>query len=260
MESSDQYQNRIVAYIDILGFKETIKKTEGATGDKNLLLNLINVIDILKDEVERAISKGEFPPGTTASMFSDCIVVSIPTRESRGAYCLFMILKKLQVQLIRHEILLRGSIVMGELIHREGLIIGPGLISAYQMESKAIYPRIIVDRSVMGLFVRKKGKKQPIPDNLDANRPFLKVKDFAAVSTGGDFDGCTYIDYFNNVDSFVTMGRDKYYQDLEKFINPYLSHPNVELRMKYSWIREKLKVARKKQTKVITTNNLVAIK
>src|ERR1041385_2776088 len=144
------YEYRIVAFVDILAFSEMIKATDTDDPKKEddaqaMLDKLQEVVKFLQTDISKAISKHDLPSGTKASMFSDTVVVSIPKAESRGVWRLFQLLKKLQIKLIGNDILLRGGIVHGKLIHQDQLIIGPALVNAYEVESKsALYPRIVI--------------------------------------------------------------------------------------------------------------------
>jgi hypothetical protein len=58
----------------------------------------------------------------------------------------FEILKRIQIKLIGYEILLRGGIVVGKLLHENNIMFGPAFNQAYDLESKsALYPRIVID-------------------------------------------------------------------------------------------------------------------
>ncbi len=57
---------------------------------------------------------------------------------------------KLIVDLLHLGFLTRGAIVVGELYHRDNVILGPALLEAHKIESKeAFYPRIIVSQEVL---------------------------------------------------------------------------------------------------------------
>lgn len=149
------YEYRIAAFIHILAFSEMIKATDSDDPKKHeevqaMLHKLQEVIRFLQSEIKKAIAKHDLPNGTTASMFSDTVVVSIPKAESRGVWRLLQLLKKLQIKLITNDILLRGGIVHGKLIHEEQLIIGPDLVNTFEVESKsALYPRIVIDPNAL---------------------------------------------------------------------------------------------------------------
>ena len=233
-----EYENRIVAFIDILAFSEMIKATDTEDPKKakdasEMLDKLQQVIKLLQSEIKKEIAKGDLPNGTAASMFSDSVVVSIPKAESRGVWLLFQLLKRLQVKLIGNSILLRGGIVYGKLIHQDQLIIGPALVNAYEVESKsALYPRIVIDSAVLYLYVRK--------DGISISNLRLGDKDDGSVIKK-DLDGTSYIDYFNTLEDYIEGSLPEYFTLLNGLIRKGLNRKfGTGIRMKYMWMREKL--------------------
>lgn len=138
-------KDRFIAYLDILGFKEQLKKisTEPSLED-----NLIAALKTFK-------AKGDLTSDRRAvSCFSDLIVISYPIDTIVGMArdklsenfnslikdCLILTIKLLEVGLI-----VRGGITVGKLYHKDQIILGEGLVEANNIEEKlAFYPRIIV--------------------------------------------------------------------------------------------------------------------
>lgn len=236
-----KYADRIIAFIDILGFSEKIKITDNKDKPeeaREMLTNLSSAVRFFQKKIKEAIEDILLPAGTIASMFSDTIVVSIPKDESGGALYLFELLKELQINLLFKNILLRGGIVHGKLIHTEQLIIGPALVSAHDLESKsALYPRIVIDPRVLFLYVRQNG--EPVKS--------LRLGDYEFHLTyAKDFDGTSYIDYFNSVEEYVPMkDSSAYFAEMNKIIRKGTarSQRDIGIRMKYMWMKEKLSIA-----------------
>ena len=87
--------------------------------------------------------------------FSDLVVrcTEIPAGASVGDYIdseLFHLGYK-QVFLVIEGVLIRGGMFIGEmLVADEGIVFGPGLVKAYDLESKyAVYLRIVIDRDLI---------------------------------------------------------------------------------------------------------------
>lgn len=76
----NSYTNRIVAYIDILGFKEKIKKSIDNNDDEQINKGL-NRIYQLKLNNDMAKRTGERDLGTEVSIFSDNAVISYPSEK-----------------------------------------------------------------------------------------------------------------------------------------------------------------------------------
>ena len=131
---------RVVAFIDILGFSEIIKRISGEAEPE-----LFKLIDLTFSEIERRRNKidssNQQPEKMTA--FSDCFVIStIPERYDYLIDLIALMTRRLLI----NGILLRGGITMGKLFHDSDRVFGEGLISAYNLENKAaVYPRILID-------------------------------------------------------------------------------------------------------------------
>ena len=135
-------------------------------------------------------------------------------------------LKYAQIHLVNeYNILIRGGIVKGPLIHNNDLLLGPAMINAYNLESKcALSPRIVIDPKV-------KWKYDQINKSIHEKEKVLKK----------DFDGTYYIDYFNDSLDFYAGDEEVYFQQLCNIIKSNINSSDISIRMKYLWMREKLK-------------------
>jgi hypothetical protein len=225
-----KYDNRIVAFIDILGFAGKISKSKTDTASLNTLCETVHSI---QDYLKEAQDDFDLPETSNITQFSDSIVISLKMEDSYKMLAIFQLIKKIQVNLIGNNILLRGGIVKGELIHTNDLLLGPGLVNAYNLESKcAQYPRIVIDPKVLWQFARIGGVKKQ-----------LRLKDYDYHKTfASDNDGTSYIDYFNDVDNYLNNGDSFYYfQNLCEMIKGGIDSDDISIRIKYLWMREKLK-------------------
>jgi hypothetical protein len=231
------YQDRIVAFVDILGFKELVKQTMNDKKPelaKEKLTSLYNVVEYVNDFFRLSSDEIGFTGDTKVTLFSDSITISIDKANSYGVLAIFTALKKLQIHLTLDSILLRGGVVHGKLIHEQDIILGPALINAYNLEtSSALYPRIVIDPKVMVIYARENGKRMS----------GLRIKHFDYHQTfSKDFDGSWYIDYFSDVVPYLHDGsKDNYFTRLNNLVAANLKSPDIGIRMKYMWMREKLK-------------------
>lgn len=140
------YQERYVAFLDILGFSSLVKKT---VSDRTYFDVVINAFEPLKLQREFKMGEGiyrgyEDPVKSRFYMFSDCICHTVdPTPQ--GLIELIETVSGLCSSLIYTGVLVRGAIVLGRVYEEGQVIFGPGLIDAYENESKAAkYPRVLV--------------------------------------------------------------------------------------------------------------------
>ena len=231
MNSTFNYEQRIVAFIDILGFENIIKSTTKSQGELDNLGNALNYIHQYFISVQ---SNYPDPSTIQLSQFSDSIVISISMKNSNEALAIFKHLKTIQINLLNRKILLRGGIIKGQLIHTDKILLGPGMINAYKLESKcALHPRIVIDPKVLWQFSRVDGVKQ-----------ILRLKDFDyEKSFSSEPDGTAFIDYFNDVKDYLpdNCKAHTYFENICSLIAKYIDNEDISIRVKYLWMREKVK-------------------
>jgi hypothetical protein len=137
------YERRVVAFYDVLGWRSHIKRAGQKAADISLLRRLI-----LKTARATRIDKGLELRVTT---FSDNVVISqVPGANTSQ---LLMQLAIWQLGAAITGFLMRGGVTIGDLIHENEAVFGPGLNRAYYLESKiAMYPRIVLDPLCMEEF------------------------------------------------------------------------------------------------------------
>ena len=229
------YEKRVVCFIDILGFTKMIKDTT----DSENLGKLLNVCDAIKrvNIVQKIIEKINFKNATDdirTSLFSDSIVISFPYNEDDDSIlAIFYLIKYIQVNLIKDfSILLRGGIVIGDVIHNNELLVGPAMIDAHILESKCAFsPRILIDPTVATLYnktLKKRLKEKTWKDTTVIHK---------------DSDNTSYIDYFNFTDNTDLLTHNElitYFEQLCKMIAQYINHNDMSIRVKYLWMQNKL--------------------
>ena len=166
-----KYENRIIGFIDILGFGQLVFDSENDEEKFSLIQGVLTELkevddvygspeslfahsnysslspeyqDDLNKLYESTRDKAE-PSRVQITTFSDSIVFSCPA-SSDGLSNFRYFLIKLLVRTSKIKLLLRGGISCGSLIHSDGNIFGPAMNRAYHLESKvAKQPRIAVD-------------------------------------------------------------------------------------------------------------------
>lgn len=138
-----QYQERVVSFIDVLGFAELVKQSDTNQIARSKISRLLEV-DNFFDRIVR-----EFIRFADAAFFSDSFVLSMQSPENHaihliretGYLCRYLLLQGFPC---------RGAITTGSLYHRDRFVVGPALVDAYRLErSVATYPRIILDDATM---------------------------------------------------------------------------------------------------------------
>jgi len=144
--------NRVVAYIDILGFSALVTRT--LSGDDATLTRVYERLRMLSGYADLT-NQGPFgsrdlTPYAQATAFSDCIVIS-DINNGSGIRQVLSNVAMVAGFLLRDGILCRGGIAAGKTIHDDRVLLGEGLIEAYKIEQQlAVYPRIVVCDKLVG--------------------------------------------------------------------------------------------------------------
>tara|TARA_R110001583_G_scaffold195313_1_gene371631 strand:- start:1735 stop:2454 length:720 start_codon:yes stop_codon:yes gene_type:complete len=143
MNKLPEYSNRIVAFIDILGFTSLISTLES---DTDLHSKLHRALKFIHSYKQHSQQDNTVQSDLDISVFSDSIVIS---SIDCNLFNVIWACGWLQAELLYLGILTRGGIAEGSTVHENDILYGEGMIKAYHIESKtAIYPRIIVDETL----------------------------------------------------------------------------------------------------------------
>jgi hypothetical protein len=127
---------RYVAFVDILGYRSLLERM--FDGEPELFQRALKTLRELKNR--EYFSLGE----SQVTAFSDSIVISVSLEE--GLTVLSADLMFLAVSLLKQGVLCRGGVAVGRTFHDNGILLGEGLLKAYDLErSVAQFPRIVLE-------------------------------------------------------------------------------------------------------------------
>lgn len=248
-QSIINYETRITAFIDILGFKEMIKKSDENSDNIQLIIEILEFLKTWEspekwdlrfikaesDTCKKGINFFEHKENINVTTFSDSIVISIKVdnNENEIMSTLISYLAYIGAVLIKKGILIRGGMTIGRLIHNDnGTVFGPAFIEAYQLESvNAKFPRIILSNKLV--------EKLNYPIYNDANRyPYHQyIKRFD--------DGCVgfhQMKYYQVLQNSPDLSKDELTSSLERIRQTIirgldLSFEDPEVFLKYKWLK-----------------------
>lgn len=250
MTTEIKYERRIVAFIDILGFKEMVKQSEYDPTKIELLYSVLDylkdwetsdkwnlkLVEIEEDAQKKGVENFDIRGKTNSTSFSDSIVVSVKVDNNVNEMTSTLIVNLAYIGaiLIEKGILFRGGLTIGNIIHNQnGTVFGQGLIDAYLLETKsAKYPRIVLsDKLIKELNYPLETKKKRYPFHQYVNR---------------FDDGCIgfhQMIYYQVTENWIGTTTDKLISSLtnvRKVIIKGLdsSFENPEIFEKYRWIKE----------------------
>lgn len=171
-----------VAYFDILGYRDFLKDPEA---------NEYELLSSIKQEFETLSALNDDPAikveGLRTKSFSDNVVLVLETSEDESEIVSFRFLVILlcTIQLLfleQHNLLIRGSVVFGDVYIDDSMVFGKGLVEAVETEEKkSVFPRIVIDASIG----KRLGEKA-------FTLPYIKT----------DEDNEHYIDYFGFIEIY----------------------------------------------------------
>lgn len=143
------YPERIITFIDLLGFSRDVLMIETRSGLLHLIHSVLNAIAKCKHDLDAKRASGSLAFDARFTHASDSLIVSYSNDpgacERAIAHAAF-----LGSMCIRRGFLPRGVITIGRLIHDDAILMGRGLIEAYRIESKEIgEPRIGIAPSIL---------------------------------------------------------------------------------------------------------------
>lgn len=245
-----QYDQRIVAFIDILGFKEIVKQSEFDSTKIELIYSVLEflkglekqdkwdlkLIEIEEDAQKKGVANFDISGRTNVTAFSDSIVVSVKIENNINEMTSTLIVNLAYIGAVLMEkgILFRGGITIGNLMHIDnGTVFGQGLIEAYQLETRsAKYPRIIISDKLLGKLnypLESKRNRYPYHQYLDRFE-----------------DGCVgfhQMIYYQVIQGWTEMTTDILVQSLVKVRKTIVdgldgSFENPDVFEKFRWLKE----------------------
>ena len=263
LSEPNNYKNRYVAFLDILGFQNLCGIGSGMQNDDKLLKcceikATFNDLELLKLDYDEGLSKlissKEIRDDTTFTIMSDSIVISAPNNNGGLIFILYLC-DKIQMMLLSQGILLRGGIAEGEFFQLNNIMFGPALNEAHSIESKqAIYPRIVIANSIIddlknkGMFISLADCKS-IDDYMHKkhlNKYINKHKDISDKRVSDcdsqiEFfikqseDSLYFVNYFNSFE-LMKIIHSPMVEKIKSTISNGLANPREDIRMKYMWL------------------------
>lgn len=257
VKKNDVYEERFIAFVDILGFGKLVEKSAitpdlpkkildalismHPTRIQDELFTTVNVELVPAEELEGVKNLARIASAAlqkrnpvNISYFSDSLVISARADDVIASQMVMDLLTKISAMMwMSHRLVLRGGITVGKLIHIEGgPMFGPAMNRAYYLESKlAEHPRFLIDKHCI--------EQYRTVDTFQLFESFIQQDD--------DFYYASLATSFKHIlnDSSLTLAGEKV---LRKFRQAMLAAPaeveklmedykeNERVRAKYDWL------------------------
>ncbi|WP_199528905.1 hypothetical protein [Pseudoalteromonas sp. bablab_jr010] len=170
------YENRLTAFIDILGFSALVEESENSSEVTQNILNAITLMipssleehckitpssKVTSDLESVSIDANHMNEmlaelfEVRISQFSDCMVLSAKANCVMSCNMILEMIAKFSIKIWEdNKLLIRGGMTVGKLYHKDKeVIFGPAMIEAYKLEATlAEHPRILVKNECIASF------------------------------------------------------------------------------------------------------------
>jgi len=239
LDENSIMEERFVAFLDILGFTQIVKGIEAANNSENIDLKRIkSILNFMDEETTDPNYSADLPIHVKTedgliekelgdpklTYVSDCIIISSePTLD--GFRGLSRKIHKITADLAYDGVFCRGAITKGKLFHHEKIIFGSSYIKAYQLEeTKAIFPRVIVDPDVIDFFELEEGEFPLAPAFYGKDKDGLYYQRY--------WTWYLFPPYAGGFDNYLMIVRNWIIEHINKF------EGNERVRDKYLWLKD----------------------
>lgn len=225
-------KNRLIAFIDILGFKELIKDEKCKKDIINLLYNFkkeereLGFKEILHD------NQSIYQPIPEISLYSDNIIISLLLDSdshiasiSLNVVIMLHYTSKFQIRALEKGIAIRGAISIGEIYYdsNKRIILGNPLVEAISDEQNlAKYPRVIFSKNFEDFCYKNKlFTREIIPASM-----ILR-----------DHDGLYHINFFHFLFKYSPPKNAKSMKKIKNCIEQNIaSSKSLNIKSKWIWM------------------------
>ena len=154
-----KYRKSYVAFLDILGFKDKVKKNTVPKIRK--IFDAISIIQYnnsialhrVTDEHDEVLNNyNKALEECSIRIMSDSIVVSVPCDKNEALAVVIDVCKEIQLLLydLDEPVFLRGAIAVGQFYINKDVMFGQAMVDAYLVqETISVYPRIIISDYIL---------------------------------------------------------------------------------------------------------------
>ena len=221
------YKDRYIVFIDILGFKDIVNKSNNDNKKAEEILENLKCIERIKKENDEIFELTSINRRVT--IFSDSIIISYPLLHYGSGCFLSLVLDiiYISIELLDKGVYIRGGMTYGKLYHENNICFGPAMVEVYSLEQEAIYPRIIIDKKTI-----EKALESPGLDRYPIT--FEEIKNLIKIE-----DNIYYIDFLSNaLDEIEEKEKvNNFFSNIKKNITSHLNNKDYseEVLKKYKW-------------------------
>ncbi|WP_022821605.1 hypothetical protein [Hymenobacter norwichensis] len=242
LNTTFRYETRVVAFIDILGFKNKLQESYTNQAAFNVIHDALTELqESFNDPMDGDSESGKkaLRIDTQTIQVSDSLIISRLAEERGGIRAMIFDCAYAIHTLIRHGFLCRGAITVGKMYHKGSLMFGEAFVRAYQTEAAEKLPIIKFDQDMYDL-----AKKHPSTGNEEHGEDeVLNLAESCKELSPGVY----YLDYFTDYDIHFGSGEGYasiQYDSLRNIIvNGLSAGPSTSFYSKYRWAADQFNLS-----------------
>lgn len=218
------YEERLILFIDFLGFQEHVDHT---VDDPTFLNRLVSALETLREVgMEQEVFQSQ-----KMTHFSDSVALSFRIEERSAVFWMLTQIRLAIFNLAGEGFLVRGAVTAGPLYHTPEILVGPAMVRAYHLESRvAIFPRVLIDPAVIQIARLHRSTIHHADDEEHYVRSGLATAE----------DDWLWIDYIS-YEAYDSAGANTdeypfYLERIGQMIATGLSHPSISVVRKHVWL------------------------
>ncbi|MBD9453546.1 hypothetical protein IB244_18590 [Rhizobium sp. RHZ02] len=219
-----EYEDRLILFIDFLGFKEHVDHT---IDDPTFLDRLVHALETLRE----VGMEQEVFPSQQMTHFSDSVALSFRIDERSAVFWMLTQIRLAIFNLAGEGFLVRGAVTAGPLYHTSEILVGPAMVRAYQLESRiAVFPRVLIDPAVIEIARVHRSSIHHADDEEQYVRSGLAMAE----------DEWLWIDYIS-YEAYESAGAETdeypfYLERIGQMIAAGLGHSSTSVVRKHVWL------------------------
>lgn len=259
---TEQYEDRYVALIDILGFSQAInnetfekiraifKHFESRISDGLISRNLNEKENTKAQKGEKWTGGKGFIPAFT--IFSDTIFISVPenifssitpeishkfgfseeyrqlVNNQMKLFILTTLVINIQIKLLEYGYLSRGALTFGKLYSKNGIWFGPAIAEAACLEKEvSIFPRVILSETLNKIFDFEKILKSEFPGAIEKDSDNIFF--------------CDYISWLHTASSMKDKEFGEVLYEVRETVSKKIeSFSDPKIKAKWQWLFNKI--------------------
>lgn len=223
------YEQRIILFIDILGFTNEIKKSSKD-------IEKFNKIQSTLEYIQSLFNIGNNYSVTEIVQFSDSLIISIDAKFPGGVLHMISNASFSMHAFFTNGFICKGAITIGDIYHKKDILFGPGFLEVMKIEALEDKPIIKFNKELLDL-----ARLYPTPAQIGYED--TEIKYILEHAESIENSNCYEIAWHKDYAGLVGGGNshtDEHYENIKELIERNIKNfNNIRVLQKYLYLKNK---------------------